>query len=420
MVERDETQAQLADDEKFFEETKAACKAKADEWAERSRLRTEELAGVNKAIEILTSDEASSTFGKATSMLLQTAQRSATRHAGRDAAFATLKALAGKHHSLRLAALSALVQTSTEGHFDVVITSVDKMLAELRQEEQDDITLRDYCQDEENKVETEIEDLKHEMDTIQGLIDRLIAKKDETIADRKQTETDIANTQDAMAEALDNRNKENEDFKAALKDDMDAVALMASAIDALTSFYKNNKLPLGLVQKHGKEDPEYAVDPDKAPETFSAPYGGRSSEGGGITSIMGYIKEDLENEIKTSRADEAATQKEFEEQRAAALKSLEVLNEKKVTLENLEADLDEKIAEATEEKASTLTMKENKQKYREDLKPKCDWMKEAFETRRDARQEEMTGLMQAKASLAGGEGGEELVQKRSSLRKRQA
>merc|ERR1719182_544905 len=162
-VIRDESQAQLADDEKFFEETKAACKAKADEWAERSRLRTEELAGVNKAIEILTSDEASSTFGKATSMLLQTQQRSATKHAGRDAAFSTLKALAGKHHSLRMAALSALVQTSTEGHFDVVITSVDKMLAELRQEEMDDITLRDYCQAEENKVETEIEDLKHEM-----------------------------------------------------------------------------------------------------------------------------------------------------------------------------------------------------------------------------------------------------------------
>merc|ERR1719324_1640157 len=48
-VERDETAATLAADEKFFEETKSACKAKADDWAERSRLRTEELAGINKA-----------------------------------------------------------------------------------------------------------------------------------------------------------------------------------------------------------------------------------------------------------------------------------------------------------------------------------------------------------------------------------
>merc|ERR1719449_388029 len=211
------------------------------------------------------------------------------------------------------------------------------MIAELRAEEQDDIDLRDYCQDAENKVENEIEDLQHKATNIQGLIDRLNAKKKEIQADIKQTESDIAATEDAMAEALSTRNSENEDFKAALKDDIDAVALIASAIDALTAFYKNNKLPLGLLAKKShKDDPEYSVDPDKAPETFSAPYGGRSSEGGGITSIMGYIKEDLENEIKTSKADEAKSQKMFEEQRAAALKSLEALNAKKVTLEQLE------------------------------------------------------------------------------------
>merc|ERR1719316_564104 len=218
-----------------------------------------------------------------------------------------------------------------------------------------------------------------------------------------------------MAEALSNRNSENEDFKAALKDDIDAVALIASAIDAMTAFYKNNKLPLGLLaKKTHKDDPEYSVDPDKAPETFSAPYGGRSSEGGGITSIMGYIKEDLENEIKTSKAAEASAQKEFEEQKAAALKSLEALNAKKVTLEQ--------IAETGEEKLGKKTMKAQKKQYREDLKPKCDWMKEAFDTRRVARQDEMTGLMHAKASLAGGEeGGEEeevLMQKGSFLERR--
>ena len=41
----EETKAELEADEKFFEETKASCKNQAAEWAERSRLRTEELAG---------------------------------------------------------------------------------------------------------------------------------------------------------------------------------------------------------------------------------------------------------------------------------------------------------------------------------------------------------------------------------------
>merc|ERR1719235_577258 len=311
-------------------------------------------------------------------MLLQTRQRSAAKSDGQQEAYQAVKSLAHKHHSLRMAAMAAMIQTATEGHFDVVITSVDKMLAELRQEEMDDITLRDYCQAEEVKVEGEIEDLEHEMETISGLIDRLNAKKKETQTDIKQTETDIANTEDAMAEALSNRNSENEDFKAALKDDIDAVALIASAIDAMTAFYKNNKLPLGLLaKKTHKDDPEYSVDPDKAPETFSAPYGGRSSEGGGITSIMGYIKEDLENEIKTSKAAEASAQKEFEEQKAAALKSLEALNQKKVTLEQQEADLDEQIADAEGEKDGKNTMKAQKKQYREDLKPKCDWRRTA-------------------------------------------
>merc|ERR1719240_1618653 len=187
--------------------------------------------------------------------------------------------------------MAAMVQTATEGHFDVVIGSVDKMIAELRQEEQD----------EENKVENEIEDLQHKATNIQGLIDRLNAKKKEIQADIKQTESDIAATEDAMAEALSTRNSENEDFKAALKDDMDAVALLASAVDAMTAFYKNNKLPLGLLAKKGKEDPEYSVDPDKAPETFSEPYGGRSSEGGGITSIMGYIRKTLRMRLVRAR-----------------------------------------------------------------------------------------------------------------------
>merc|ERR1719178_505613 len=380
-VERDETQAQLKADEKFFEETKSACKAKADDWAERSRLRTEELAGINKAIEILTSDEAQATFGRATSMLLQSSQTHKTGSPAKAKAYQALKTVAKKHHSLRMAAMAAMVQTATEGHFDVVIGSVDKMIAELRAEEQDDIDLRDYCQDAENKVENEIEDLQHKATNIQGLIDRLNAKKKEIQADIKQTESDIAATEDAMA----------------------AVALLASAIDAMTSFYKNNKLPLGLLAK--KEDPEYAVDPDKAPETFSEPYGGRSSEGGGIVSILGYIKEDLENEIGTSKKAEAASQKEFEEQRAAATQVLNDLNTKKTSLEGMEAETDEKIADATEDKESTLTMKENKEKYRESLKPKCDWMKGAFDTRREKRRTEMNGLLEAKASLAGAAAG---------------
>merc|ERR1719163_2545186 len=187
------------------------------------------------------------------------------------------------------------------------------------------------------------------MTNIQGLIDRLNSKKKEIQADIVATEGDITDTENAMAEALSTRNSEHEDFKAALKDDMDAVALLAAAIDALTAFSKNNKLPLGLIEKKHKKhhshhthakhvshakQPEYSVDEDKAPETFSdGGYKGQSSEGGGIVSIIGYIKEDLENEIKTTKKAEATAQKDYENQRKAALEALDALKTKKNQLE---------------------------------------------------------------------------------------
>merc|ERR1719428_2171232 len=51
----DDTQKQMKADVELFDSTKKVCSSKAAEWNERVRARTEELAGINKALEILTS-----------------------------------------------------------------------------------------------------------------------------------------------------------------------------------------------------------------------------------------------------------------------------------------------------------------------------------------------------------------------------
>merc|ERR1719161_993493 len=112
-IERDETEVQLADDTKFFQEAKEACRTKANSWATRTKLRSEELAGIEKAEGILNSDDAKDTFGKADSTLLQRRQRS-ERHPNskKEAAYKAIKAVARKHHSMKMAAMAALVETS--------------------------------------------------------------------------------------------------------------------------------------------------------------------------------------------------------------------------------------------------------------------------------------------------------------------
>merc|ERR1719387_2111824 len=65
MQELDDVTKQMEADIEFFDQTKAACKAKYEEWTERSNARMEELEGIKEALKILTSDEARALFAKA-------------------------------------------------------------------------------------------------------------------------------------------------------------------------------------------------------------------------------------------------------------------------------------------------------------------------------------------------------------------
>jgi len=272
------------------------------------------------------------------------------------------------------------------------------MIQDLRVEEQDDIKARDRCQEEKNKADNEKEDLAYDIKKTGELIERLEAKHGElekAIA-VKQDEIDATNA--TMAEMLSTRNSEVAEFRQALKDDADAVNLLGQAVEALTAFYTNNKLPLELAQ----EDPKYSVDEDKAPETFGGKdYGGRKSESGGIIAILSMLKEDLEKEMKTGREDEAAAQAEFEKMRASLTETMNAAIKARTSLEDEKADISEKIADAKGENENNEQMKDDKQGELDAMKPSCDWVLSTFDKRREHRKAEIQGLMDAKAMLAG-------------------
>ena len=54
----------LKADTDFFDTTKAACVSKTEAWSERKSHRTQEMEGIEKALTILTSDEAKDLFSK--------------------------------------------------------------------------------------------------------------------------------------------------------------------------------------------------------------------------------------------------------------------------------------------------------------------------------------------------------------------
>merc|ERR1719428_226749 len=357
----------------------------------RTRMRTEELQGINKAVEILSSPEARRTFQAATTTLLQI-----SGNGDRSDAYGQLKKLATQYHSMSLASISAAVKTG--GHFDKVIVMIDQMITLLRKEDQDDIAHRDRCQNGENKNKVDREDLAHDIEKEGEALERMADTEKELTKQLEKLEEDIKTTKDEMAERLEMRNEEAAEFKQALKDDVDAVALLGEAIVALSEFYKSNKLPLELVQ-----EPEYTVDPDKAPETTwsGGEYGGRKKESTGIIAILSMLKEDLEKEMKTGREEDAAAQKKYEEDRAAMQEALDAQKASKVDTEKALAELQEKVADKEEFKAQKegdLASAEDMQKT---LEHDCAWVETHFVTRREKRKVEIDGLVEAKNILAG-------------------
>eukprot|EP00401_Gymnodinium_catenatum_P036759 CAMPEP_0117499664 /NCGR_PEP_ID=MMETSP0784-20121206/22363_1 /TAXON_ID=39447 /ORGANISM="" /LENGTH=748 /DNA_ID=CAMNT_0005294821 /DNA_START=92 /DNA_END=2333 /DNA_ORIENTATION=+ len=397
----DEERAQLEADEKLFADTKKGCQEKASFWADRSRLRTEELQGMRKAIEILSSPLAQRTFLNATTTFLQLSDGVG---AGMNKVATRLHALATKFQSVRLARIAAEFQAG--GHFDKVIEAIDQMMTVLRKEEQDDIAHRDRCQGSTNKNANDMEDLEHDISKANGTLDRMADEETDLLKRIDALLAEIKATKKDMADILALRNKAYAEFAQALKDDMDAVALLDNAIVVLTKFYKTNRIPLALVRQ-----PSYTVDIDKAPKTSwtGGDYGGRMSESSGIIAILSMIKEDLVKEIKVARAEDTAAQRDYETERSSLKAALDAHVATKTAKEGELAELQAKILATKEFRAQRGADLSGQEKLSAALYQDCSWVDTHFRSRRDKRKKEMEGLTDAKNYLAGVESGDAVV-----------
>lgn len=400
-VERDDTTEQLAADEQFFAETKKACSVKAQEWSSRCGLRTAELQGIAKAVEILSSETASKTFGSAFTTLVQVA--SVTRHtskqAARDSAFQRLKAVATKYHNAQFAELAA--EAKTNGHFDKVISMIDAMIEVLRKEEQSDIEHRDRCENAINKNSNDKEDLESGINKADDALTRMNNTQDSLRDEISGLEDSIKSTKSDMVELLDMRNKEVSQFRTAMKDDADAIKLIEQAIVSLAKFYKDNNIPLELIQR--KQDPEYTVDPDKAPETSwtGGDYGGRKGESEGIIAILEMIVEDLQKEMKVAREEDAEAQADYDKSMGALKETMSSQKNSLVNAESELAELQGKMVDTEAHKGQLSADKESEEALSATLTNDCDWVNTHFESRRTKRKAEMDGLVDAKNYLAG-------------------
>merc|ERR1719160_492464 len=377
---------------------KAACTAKADEWSERVRARTEEMAGIDKALEILTGDDAKALFNKAIKPGMETFLQidSDVSSAPRSKAITALKKGADKSKSLRLMSIAASLKEG--GHFDAVTGEIDKMMETIKEEEKADIRQKDWCKDEIHKNEQEAARYEYKVEKKDALIGRLKAKLEEMEQTLVKTIEEIQSTKKDIEQMEDERKAEHAEYEQAKKDDEGAVVLLTNAIEALGSFYKNNPAEAEFLQQ-----PEFERSPDLAPEADFSKAGKSRGESKGILSIMTMLKEDLEDEITNAVKMEKEDQFYFERSVKAAHQLLAELKDKKETTEQQIADMNTEIDNQWNEREDLHGMYNEEKLYLGSIEPDCQYLYDTFDERRAKRQTETQSLIDAKGMLEGSE-----------------
>jgi len=384
----EDTTAQLDADRVFLADVKARCAVMDKQFAERSKVRNEEVTAVSEALEILTDDDARDLMSKST--FLQTSMNSKHQSALREQAATILKTAAKRLGSPQLSALALTMKSDV---FGKIKESIDLMIEQLKKEMKEEVEKKDWCRDELHKNEmamtAKYEDKEDAETTIANHAATVARLKDEIAA----AQAEIKQTQIDIKQASENRQKENTEYQTTVADQRATQQILAKAMDKLKGFYSKKA---SLLQA-GRQTPDLV---GAAPPGEFQPY----KKKGGAGGVMGMI-ENIINESKhvedESRAAEQEAQSGYEQfmvDSGNAIKALQAeITDKQARVASADGDL----VRAKEDLASVAGDLEDLNQYSKELHSECDYITHNFETRQQARTDEVEALDQAKAVLSG-------------------
>merc|ERR1719421_2077230 len=257
--ELEDTEEQLALDKEFLANLKKKCEASDKEYAERTKSRMEEIAAVQDTIKFLNSDEAFDLFDKTvntafTQVKIATGSDSEAKQKEqrlRDRAGAALAKVAGHDASPQL----MLIMTSVHlDAFTKVIAEIDKMIAQLKQQQADEVKERDWCIAELNKNNLTMEATYDKQAALMQKIADLESTIEELKKEIEAKTTEIANMQTEMKRASEDREAENADFQQTATDQRLTQMILTKALDRMKQVYallqQRARAHLRAVQQH--------------------------------------------------------------------------------------------------------------------------------------------------------------------------
>merc|ERR1719213_628949 len=222
------TKTTLADDEKYLEELKQSCSAKANEWATRQKDAAGELAAIAKAKEVLESG---------VKVFLQVSSKTHSKgDEGSDKRSRVISILSKiEDHSYFFTQIKS--EAGAGGAFDKVKGLIESMIMRLEKQAAEEAEAKAFCDTETSESKAKQAELTAKSDKSQVRIEKATA----TIAELKQQiktlQEQMAEMDAAQAEATSLRNKEHEEYLKSSQEYKDSAEAVANAIAVLTDYY---------------------------------------------------------------------------------------------------------------------------------------------------------------------------------------
>jgi len=379
---------QKEDDERYLAELVAQCETKSSDFDARSQMRTEELAAVQQAIDIIASKSVAGSADKHLPSMLQRAGRSLALRASASmktraqAAAHLLERAAAKTHSKTLTRAVAAVQEG--GHFDKVVQMIKDMIAQLTDQAGEEADHKAWCDDELKDNKNTRDSKTAEVSSLTAGKEKLEAQISSLTEQVSELSAAIAELDASMSEATSQRQKEHDQNTEAISDAKEAQAAIKTALGVLEGFYAKAAKATALAQGPASD----------APESFNKPYTGMG-QGKGVVGMLEVILSDFVRLEQETSSEEAEGKAAFEEFSSVSTEDKNAKTESLKSKKHTILKQNHALAQNKKDLASTQTELDAAMQYFDKLKPDCLDAGVDFAERTQRREEEIASLQDA-------------------------
>jgi chromosome segregation ATPase len=441
----EDTKEALAEDTSYLAELKKTCAEQEALFGEVKKMRAQELEAIGATIKILNDDDALDLFKKALpspSLMQQSLLQVSVKVSDKQRVRALLKEaqresvrVGDKSSSSALAAqLMQLALTGKKAGFEKIIKMMDDMVELLGKEQKDDEKHKVYCEEEFERSEDEDAELKRKLKAVEAEMaegtDAIAGLKDDIAA----LTQGIKDLDKSVAEATETRKEESAEYTTTKAQNSAAVQLLDVAKNQLNKFYNPAlyKAPQRrelteeerIYVQSGGADPRDAEEAAAAQGTIAgtgvalftqlrvklhgppppppmAVEAYKKQDSSGPVALLDRLMNDLKMEMQEDDIEEKTAQKDYEEMMAKSAEKRATDSKTIVEKETQKAEAEALLAKAKKEHKGKTAELMALQEYVSNLHADCDFLVKNFDTRKDARANEVDAIKKAKAVLSG-------------------